>query len=365
MAIIMQKDIGSDMFEMRFQGNLNELLDELERREQATIRPAIRTNALTFLTKDDLLKHGYQVKSRFWEENRIFLKADDKVYPVADGAFNSIKNRIDIYGQGLMELQDDLLKKVLNDRFRTLPEVRLIIIDEKVRAIFSTYSGGYKVMPIKEVVEYTLDALESKFEEIEFQSADMSYNMLYLKILFPKKSETIQDLYGKSTIYTPGILLRSSDTGFSSNEIFPIWNLPHGSAVFGEMDESIRMVHRGKSASLENLRDELPAIFVKLKDTIPLIRKQMAYKLRFPHMAAENACKKLKLGKKDTRVILERLDLFSFLNPDTEISGYHITNLLVEMARDEQNESKKRRLETAAGKAFYLKYEKLDGELDD
>jgi hypothetical protein len=361
---VIKGEIGSDDFELFYKKDINEFLDELERRELNTIRPAIDTKAIEFLTLDDLNKKGYQVKSLSYLQNRIFLKVQDMVYPVAENAFISIKSRIDIYGKGLLELPDDLLRDVLNIRIKEISEIRVIIIDDKVRAIMSAANGGYVVMPTKEVVENVLDALESKFEEIEFKNAHLTYDMLYLKILFPEKAEVIQDLYGKALEYIPGIMLRTSDTGYAANEVFPIWDVKGGSIVFGDVNESIRMVHRGKSASIENLKDDLPNIFVKLRDTIGCIRKQMEYKIKYPALTIENACKKFNLGKKDTRQMLERYELFAFKNPNVELNGYHITQLFIDMAREETDENKKRSLETIAGKAFNLRYEKLDEELD-
>lgn len=362
-AVVLNGEIGSDNYEINFK-DINEFLDELERRENNTIRPSVDTKVIDFLTREDLEKNGYQVKTTSSQDNRIFLKVQDTVYPVSEGAFVSIKGRIDIYGKGLLELSDELLRDVLNNRIKSIPEVRLIIIDEKVRAIMSAANGGYVVMPTKDVVLNVLDMFEAKFEEIKFKNAYLTYDILYLKILFPKKAETMQDLYGKPVQYIPGVMVRTSDTGYAANEVFPIWDIKGGSVIFGDMDESIRMIHRGRSASIENLKDDLPNIFVKLRDTIKCVQRQMSYKVKYPSLTVQNACEKLKLGKKDTRQILERLELFMFKNPDTEINGYHITSLFLEMARDTRDENKKRYLEVIAGKAFNLRYEKLDGELD-
>jgi len=357
-------EFGADDFALQYSGDINLFLDELERREMNTVRPAIDTKAIDFLTQQDLVTHGFQCKNLLQNQNRLFLKVQDTIYPISENAFISIKSRIEIFGKGLLELPDNLLKGVLNDRIKSIAQVRLIIIDDKVRAIMSAATSGYKVMPTKEVVETTLDALESKFEEIEFKNAQLTYDLLYLKVLFPEKTEIIQDLYGKPLQYIPGIMLRTSDTGYAANEIFPIWDIKGGSVIFGDTDETVRVVHRGKTASVENLKDEIPNIFLKLRDTINLVQKQMAYKVKYPTLTIENACEKLKLGKRDTRQMLERYELFSFSNPNIEINGYHITQFFIDMACQETDENKKRALEVIAGKAFNLKYEKLDKELD-
>lgn len=358
---VIQGEVGDDTYELYY-AQLDPFLEELDRREENTLRPAIDTKAIQFLTSKELLDHGFQAKANV--KNRLYLKVEDKVYPVAETAFNSIKSRIDIFGKGLLELPDELLRDVLNARIKDIHEVRLIIIDEKIRAIMSASSGGYRVMPTRDVVASMLDGLEAKFESFEFLNAFLSYDILYMKVIFPEKAEVIQDLYGKSHHYIPGVLLRTSDTGHAANEIFPIWQVQNGSAVLGDIEESIRIVHRGRGASVEALKDDLPNIFVRLRDTISLVRKQMEYKVKYPALVIENVSKKFKLGKKDTRQMLERLDLFCFTNPDREVTGYDITQLFLDMARQEPNENKKRRLEVVAGKAFNLNYEKFDKELD-
>ena len=93
--------------------------------------------SLIFSQREDLEKNGYRVKTTSSQDNRIFLKVQDTVYPVSEGASFSKKGRVEIFGKGLLELSDELLKDVLNNRIKSIPEVRLIIIDEKVRAIMS------------------------------------------------------------------------------------------------------------------------------------------------------------------------------------------------------------------------------------
>lgn len=363
-AVILTGEIGSDTFEVKFY-NIDEFLNELERRERNTIRPSINTQSIEFLTRDDLDEKGYQLKTIFPPvNNRIFLKVQDTIYPVSEGAYISVKSRINIFGKGLLELPDNLLRDVLNNRIKSIPEVRLIIIDNKVRAIMSTAGGGYVVMPTKDIISNILDALEARLGKVYFKRAYLTYDIAHAQILFPEKAEILQDLYGKSARYTPGVMIVTSDTGYAAAKIFPIWDIDGDTVIFGDIEEGIYMPHRGKSASMENLIDDIPNIFLKLRDSIECARRQMGYKIKYPVQVVQNACKKFKLGKKDTRQMLERLDLLMLQQPDIEITGYHITQLFVEMARDTVDENKKILLETIAGKAFNLRYEKIDKELD-
>lgn len=344
--------------EEMFFTDINTFLGELDRREKNTLRPLINTKKIKFLNKEDVLKKNGQQMI----DNRLFLKVSKDIYPISETAYNSIKTRIDIYGDGLFLLPDNILKNVLNDRIHDINEVRVVVIDDKVRAILSKY---YKVMPIQEVVESIFESIRKKFNSFEFLSAYLTYNILYMKILFPEKAEIIRDLYGKDIKYTPGMLLVTSDTGFASNRIYPIWHVKGGSIIFGDVEENIKIAHRGKEAKIDNLKDEIPNIFLKFRNTIELVKEQMKYKVKYPALTIENACKKLGVTRKGTRQMLERLELFCYANPDAEITGYNITEMFINMARDEKDENKKRRLEIIAGKALNLKYEKLDREIDE
>lgn len=351
--------IGDDDYTIKYKNDVNNLLDELERRENSTERPVVNTSEVEFLTRTELLSKGFVCKSG---DHNYFLKVQDMIYPVAENAYVSIQQRVEMTGKGFNKLKErhpDKFALIINTLLKEHKSVRVIVIDNKVRAIFSAANGGYKVMPVKDVIENTLDVLQGKFSNLHFDNATVTYDALYMDVLFPEKTE-IQDLYGKPVEYIPGVRVRASDTGFAANEYFPIFNVSGGCVVFGDLDETVRIIHRGKDASIDNLRDDLPNIFLKLRNTIGAIQSQKAYKLNFPEEVIEKACKKLKLCKKDERQMKERLNLHRYVNPDKDITAYDITRMFIEMAKDESNENKKRTLETAAGKAFNLNYQKLD-----
>lgn len=359
--------LGCDNYTMKFHC-LDDLIKELERREKNTIRVTVDTKAIKFLTKDELLKHGYITKTTAnqdaIEESRIFMLINDVVYPLSLNSFISIKNRIDVFGKGLLELSDPTLKTVLNELISKINKVMVVVIDNKVRAIFSTKNGGYKPIPAKNLLKVTLEKLKERIDNIQFEVGYLDYDYMYIKLFFPDKKEVLQELYNKTEYYTPGIVIKTSDTGFAASEINPIWKSGKSTIIFEQPHESIKVIHRGENSNIDNIKEEIPNIFVKLRDTIKLIKKQMNYKVKYPELLVKNVCKKFKLGKKDTRYIKEKLELFIYQNPDKEITGYDITKLFVEMANEIKDENKKIMLETIAGKAFNLNYEKLDKELD-
>lgn len=360
----LEGNLGEENYTIKFNSK-DDLYTELERRENNTIRPLIKTNAINFLVNDDLVANGYQPKfcSKTQLESRVFLKIQDVVYPVAQNAFISTKQRIDLSGSGLFKLTDVTLKNVLNELIHKISQVRIVVIDNMVRAIFSgDENRGYAVMPIKEVVEYTMSFLDDKFKNFEFQKSIMTYDTTSVKVLFPEHAEILQDLYGTDIKYTPGVMIYTSDTGFSSNYIYPIWDVGGVSAVFGTDFEHIKIVHKGKNTTLDSIGIELPKIFSKFRNTISLVKTQVKYKVKYPETIIKKLAEKLNLSKQTVKELESRKQLFDFMNcdnPDYEYSAYDFTKLFIEMAQDAK-ENNKDYLEVLVGQTLHLDFEKID-----
>lgn len=317
-------------------------MKELRRREGETIRITSNTKEIQFINNE--------------ENENVYLNIDKTIYPIAHNAYTSIKGRISIYGSGLLKLPAALLVKVLNERIKTVESVKIVIIDNKVRAIFAGSNAGYKELPSLDMVITLLTTIREKLGDFKFEFAQMSYDILHLKLLFPEKKRKVCTAYNIDEDFTPGILFTTSDTGYSSNKIYPIL-FNKGYMVLDK--ESVCIVHRGKNASINNIRTIIPMLFVRLRDSMSLAYKQINYIVQNPTLCTKEICKKLKLSKKDEKNILRKLERVSITNPNP-LNAYDITKLFIEIAKEEKNPNKKNELEIIAGKAFYLDYSKIE-----
>lgn len=314
--------------------NIQSFVDTLKTRESKTERLLANTREIFFRPSN-------------LEAGKVSLQIRNKIYNVADSAFISIRGRIELNGAGLLKLPVPLLVQVLNDRIKDLNNVRIIIIEEKVRAILTTQ---YRVIPCIDIVQKTLQGITEKLGTYNFKGANVSYDTLKMLLLFPEKKEVIREIYNiTNEKCVPGLYLATSDTGFSANKVIPLWYTEKG--ILPLSYESINMQHRGKNSSLENFVENLPQLFVKFRNSMELIKKQLTSIVGDPEKRVETLGKKFKLPQKDVRRLNEKLDLL--LLTQHQINSYQITQLFIELAREEENESKKEFLEIIAGRVLY------------
>lgn len=353
---------GTDEYEITF-NDPNELLDMLDERESATQRLVSKTSTLKIFTieeMNDLGLHLTPAVSEAIAESRLFMDVAGTIYPISLNSFISIKGRIDLQGKGLFELSNGTLKTVLEELLQKHDEVMTVVIDDKVHAVFSANTGGYKPIPSPELIGTTFDALESRIDEFEFNSGYMSYDNLEVKVSFPSKKEVLQDLYNKTEDAIPGVVIRTSETGFNSSTIAPFWNINGKIVVFD--DEAVKMVHRGKDACIETITEEIPFVFSKMRKTIALVKKQMACKIQFPDATLREVIEKMKIGKKDEKVIMGKLSMVQLTKGGDELNAYDLIKLFMEYTSELVDE-KKSSFESITGKVFNINFEKIESEL--
>lgn len=352
---------GTDNFEITF-SDTNSLLDELDFREAATQRITISTDEIEIFTKEEMMDklHMTPAIPEAIEESRLFMKIEEHIYPISINSFISIKGRIDLQGKGLFDLSDATLKTVVDELLKKHAKVMVVVIDEKVHAVFSANTGGYKPIPSPELVGTAFDALEGRIDAFEFKSAHMSYDLLEVNVAFPTKAEVLQNLYGKEENAIPGVVIRTSETGFNSSVISPTWDIDGHSVVFD--DEAIRMVHRGKDASIEVIAEEIPFVFSKMRKTIALIKKQMAYSVKYPDLLLEAIFEKMKIAKKDSKNIMARYQTFMLTNMGKSLNGYEIVKFFIEYSGELEGD-KKTSFESTVGKIFNLNFERIENNI--
>lgn len=353
------KLIGKDSWELLFDTRAD-LESELDRREFVTSRPVFNGNELEFFSQEQGIIENLDVKSQYADDNIIWVRTPKGDYPLSEGAWLSVKGRIEIYGRGFFMLPSETISLILNDRFRTCKKVRLMIVDDKIRAIFSGDTRGYKVIKQDELLNAALIAFEEKFGKVNFKSAYVSYDITQIKLLFPEKQEKLTDIYGNDETLIPGCVIRTSDTGHCATDIMPIWTSSTGTFSFGELNENIHVVHRGKYADVDFIADEMPSIFVKMRDSIALIKKQKNYKLKYPTKTTKEVCDRVKVGKANTQFILDNLNIMINNDPNAEFTAYDITKLFMKLVKVQENEELKLKIECIAGRVLNLDIEKME-----
>ncbi|MFW6024861.1 MAG: hypothetical protein ACOCRX_00820 [Candidatus Woesearchaeota archaeon] len=347
--------IGNDGY-LSFISELEEMKKELNRLEKNTVRLNVNTEDIDILTIDEINDLGFQMKNN---ENVLALEYKDKLYSISNTAYLSLKQRIELNGDGLFNLSPELLKQVVTSLIQKRSKIQLIIIDGKVRAFFSSSKKGYKPIPSYEAFNAVLEFSKERFKNIEFKFGKVEYTTQHVKLLFPDKKEELTGLYGVNNSFTPGLLFITSDTGYSGKNVFPIWQHEKGTIVMGDYEESVQMTHRF-DASLDKLKKEMNFVFLKLIDSFKLIKKQANISIEYPINVIDKICEKYKIGKRAKAYFLGQLDLWSIKNPDKKVSAFDIINFFIKLSLDLPNKKKQHKYEIISGKLLHLDFKKLD-----
>lgn len=356
-----------DLFGKYFD-NMDEFLVFLTERENSeTTRLSVASSSVSFVTieralmtygtienlakrlnvDEDLIKDTQ-------DHSKIIVSINKTPYLLGDSSWISIKNRIGIYGYGFDLLDTKIMTTVLNDRFQEIgnKEVQIIIVNEKIRAIMS---DEYSVVPIGDLFTEVMKEVNTRYDDnFELRDCYVDHNIARCKLLFPELGDEINRLYNLPDEYIPGVIIQSSDTGFSANRVGTFWKTKRG--TFINSNEYIELIHKGNN-SMDKVLDELPNLFLKYQNTVKKFAKLMMIELKNPVKVIKLAGKHIGLPKRITKQIVEQFDI-DFASTSI-VTAYDICSLLF-MAPTLVDNGTVQLLEEKVGKAINLNYTKLD-----
>lgn len=352
---------------------VDDFLSFLREREQNTERHELPAKEVRFMTIEQGLRYykteqnlanRLGVSVELLEETKsntdILVVFRRNAYLLGSSAWVSLKNRMNIYGSGYDQLSAELQTAVLNYRFAQIGDktVKVIIVDKKVRAIMS---DEYAVVPTAELFEAVLERTASRFGGYELVASYADHNIARCKIIIPAVKDTLNQIYNLPDEYIPGIIIETSDTGFSANKIGPYWQV--GKASFINAKEYIYMPHIGK-INLNTVLDELPNVFLKYQNTLKKFAALMQIELSMPVKVLKKACKKIELPRKLTRQLVEQFELNLSTRGGAIVTAYDVCREIL-FAPQLVDGQQKTIIEEKVGKAINLNYVALDEEDDD
>lgn len=242
------------------QTQLNNWIEKLDEIEKMTQRIPINSKEISIETEDtseDLFAVINGVKRR-----------------ISETAYTSICNKMGICGDGLFALPVKMLRDIILERFSSIEEnLKVIIIDGEIRAMLSK---TYGVQPTNQVMADFADIIAKKYPDAVFTGAwgDGDYRSFEMRFSFPENKCTLGNIYNKPE-WTPGILIRSSDIGFSSVSVYPVWYIGNSDYIeFGSKEESTKKVHRGlEKWGYADAEKALDKCFVLAQKKLDVIQK--------------------------------------------------------------------------------------------
>jgi len=364
---------GFDNFRTNF-ASASEFLKFLEERELSTERHEVPADEVRFITIDESLKYykTYQalakrlgVTAELLEDTKkrtnIVVAFNKNAYLLGDSAWISLKNRMNIYGDGFDQLGAELQATVLNKRFSQLgkTKVKVIIVDKKIRSIMSE---EYAIVPASLLFKTVLQHIEGRFGGYEFVTSYVDHNVTRCKVLLTALANDLNKVYNLPDKYIPGIMVESSDTGFSANKIGPYWQMiGRSSGTFINQNEYIYMVHKGNT-NLDKVLDELPNVFLKYQNTLKKFAMLMQIELDMPVKVLKKACKHIGLSKKITKQLVAQFEL-NYQNVPA-VTAYDVCREIL-FAPQLVDGTRKTVVEEKVGKAINLNYQAMDEEDDE
>lgn len=359
------KNKGLDRYN-EFANNINNFFDIVNEKEKNTKRITIKSDKIRFIPLDNALRFAAKnvfatvlnVEEQVVEDTcnltNILVKLETgEQYLLGSSTLISLKERIGIHGKGLEKLTPETLCRVFNERFLSIKEnVNMIISYGKIRAIMSS---GYTVIKSNELFKAVLKAAKERFENVEFVEGYIDHTHSTIKVLFPKL-EKINEIYSMSEQYTPGLVITTSDTGYSANKIGPYWQDNDG-YQFINSDEYIYRQHKG-NVSLEDLLEQLPNIFCKYQNILLKFTKLMQIEIEYPITVLKKISTHLSLGTKIKKVLLENFKI-NYQNINS-VTAYDLCREILEL--NQYVSKNKTDFEEKIGKAINLNYARFDVE---
>lgn len=361
---------GFDLFMTGFD-SIDEFLSFLDAREENTERIEVAAKRVRFLSVDQA-RRWYKTNEELSEKlgvseelvvdteeslNMIaVLNIDDERKPflVGESSWISIKNRIDIYGGGFDVLSTEEKVRDMNFRFEQMGDkvVKIIIVDGKIRAIMSDM---YAIVVASELFRTVVDYSRLRYGQCDTVSTYVDHNLCNAKLLFSELKDELSETYMLPDVHVPGIVIQTSDTGFSGNRIGAYWKTPKGSFIVS--DEYVYIRHKGK-ISLDDIVDELPNLFLKYQNTLKRFSELLCIEIKNPVTTLKKACQKIKIAKKHAMVLAKSFEE-ELATSRAIVTAYDVCSQILALPGFVEAEFKTS-IQEAVGKALNLNYEKID-----
>lgn len=377
--------------------SIDEFREELKNLDRKTFFIEVNSSELTWFTKQDSFPGADPDKIYFttWKEDegrsrymaaspdvlmrdcedalkselergKNIIVLDGKAYFLSPTLIESVKARLNIKGEPF-SIQSPKRDEFISERFVKTPfnGIMAFRTDGKVNKAFAIHSDKYAQCS-QEVLADIAETMEVDLGDMEVKGWNISNFFSEIRIEFPKKAEDISTLYGLPNVFTPGLLLCTSDTGDSSVTAVGTWSIDGKySHIAGGV---FRRKHRGEidvDRFVEKVQKEIFVEYTKVPETLA---KLLTIDIPTADVkeVVEEVIKEIDfkskqlLGKKRARTIEE--DLVNEINPAISYTAYDIAVMMMTVPQriigEGLNKTEFDNLSKAVLKGVFFDYEK-------
>ena len=257
----------------------------------------------------------------------LFIKANERDYPLGITAMKTLQNRARIYGNALQDLDRPTFAGVLNDCLQVTSGQALLRLQEgKIRAVHGGDPKDYAVLPMPEIFEAANLYLEESYEKVSFSAGYFSHNLVTAswQLQEPELLDTYRDLllqYGEqaSEELSACIRVQSSDVASSGANIrcFLLEGPGKRPLILGS---EIKLEHTN-GATVEKFSGNLTQIFSCYQESVKKLERLFQLEIRYPDIAMEAMMKKVGIGKQLTA---RTVDHFRATHGTGKANGYEL-----------------------------------------
>lgn len=313
-------------------------------------------NEKVYFTKEDFLKEVKEIEARTNRDDMPIrsVKFGENVseFPFDDGAGFTIKvningerayipcrgyavrtlcQRLGIEGPVLDRMNGKELTEILKKcakKFRPEEQMKVVELDGTVLAVLSS---GYKVMPADEIyrmAEDEVSKLGSKY--LEGFVTDDIFSATY-QITNPEIRRAYDGFGELSGDAVPMVRITTSNTGFSSVSVIPMFRLRGRDIIIGR---SLNACHKGNSDE-KTIEENLAQIFPLFKEAAEGLERLQKVVIEFPEKCILNVADRVHLPRKYVKLAAEELE--HMISWNQSVTAYDIYFALTEVMFHAQN----------------------------
>lgn len=257
------------------------------------------------------------------EGSHFIIQYGPSAWVLRNTGISSLHNTAKLFGSAFSRMSPECAAEVLNHGLRVAQDRSLTLMLERygrIAALHSDNGGGYRVMPISELLTATIRKLHERFGAVVFEGGENTHSGTLCTWSLPDKRDELLtiyedtlDAYGIQSIHSlnmmPVVQFFSSDTGNSAATAIPMFRRSNGSVV--RFTDGIAVKHTRRDGAPEGVpafEQALDGLYAKFTDMTEALTKLATVRVNHPVNVLIGLSNKLGLPKKYADAAREDLE---------------------------------------------------------
>lgn len=273
------------------------------------------------------------------EGTQLLLSVGGRLRCVRDTARASLYETAKLNGSALGRMRVSSLAETLNNGlFVARGSTLMLERFGKVSALHSDAAGGYRIMPISELLSITQGELSRKYGVPVFKYGYNQHDYTYAVWELPDVQGDMIDKYQQALdnavsynhaiSFMPAVRFSSSDTASSSAMLVPMFKLPSG--VYFRLGEGVQVKHKrsvraGVKDGVELFEERAGELFAMFNETAEIVKKMGETEIWNASNCLVGICNRLRIPKKYADLAREEVERFTLNSPCVSMHDIYLS----------------------------------------